>query len=215
MEVNLDTTAAAAAASPTVTPPTPAPDLALGAAPAPVVPAVPAVPAAPAVPAKIDFAAAKLEMLTSGQLSEATLAMYEGMGITRDDLAILTQPPVNEAQSIQAEVFDAVGGSVAYQELRIWAEANLTAEAQLMFNANISSGRRDLALAAVATLQSEYARMMGTPPSRYLMGASSVPSLGGYASQAEMIADMSEAKYRTDEAFRSQVKRRLALTTAF
>ena len=229
MQVNLDTSGAAPAApaaspapAPAVTPPTtPAaaePSLGLGqpapaAAPAPAAPA-PA-PATPAPPARIDFAAAKLEMLTTGQLSEATLAAYEAQGINRADLAVLTQPPMDAAKSIQSEVMDAVGGGNAYQELKTWAEANLTPEAQLMFNANISSGNRELVMAAVNTLKSQYERMMGTPPARFLMGGGSVPTVGGYASQAEMVADMQKREYHTDESFRAQVKRRLSLTTAF
>ena len=229
MQVNLDTSGAAPAApaapptpAPAATPPTPPapaePSLGLGqpapaAAPAPATPA-PA-PAAPAPPARIDFAAATLEMLTTGQLSEATLAAYEAQGINRADLAVLTQPPVDAAKSIQSEVMDAVGGGNAYQELKTWAEANLTPEAQLMFNANISSGNRELVMAAVNTLKSQYERMMGTPPARFLMGGGSVPTVGGYASQAEMVADMQKREYRTDESFRAQVKRRLSLTTAF
>lgn len=229
MQVNLDTSGAAPAApaaspapapAPAVTPPTTQaaaePSLGLGqpapaAAPATPAPATPA----PTPPARIDFAAAKLEMLTTGQLSEATLAAYEAQGINRADLAVLTQPPVDAAKSIQSEVMDAVGGGNAYQELKTWAEANLTPEAQLMFNANISSGNRELVMAAVNTLKSQYERMMGTPPARFLMGGGSVPTVGGYASQAEMVADMQKREYRTDESFRAQVKRRLSLTTAF
>ena len=228
MQVNLDTSGitppptppAAPATPPPAAPATPPPaadGLALNQPPAtpPVPPAPPAPPQPPAAPAKIDFAAAKLEMLTTGQLSEATLAAYEARGISRDDLAVLTQPVGDTAKSIQAEVFDAAGGSNAYQELKTWAEANLAPDAQMMFNANITSGNRDLALAAVSTLKSQYERMMGTPPTRFVMGGSAVPTLGGYASRAEMVADMSKSEYRTDEAFRAQVKRRLALTTVF
>lgn len=155
------------------------------------------------------------EFSEKGELSDESYEKLTEMGYSRDvvDTYIDAMRPLS--QEDEAAVIESAGGSEAFEELAAWGAENLSEEDMARYNRLVV--RKSTSDMAVAWLRSKMESETGRPPARRVTGRGS-PSAGsvkGYSSMAEMRRDMKSAKYKTDAAFRAQVDKRLAATTAF
>lgn len=165
---------------------------------------------------KIDFEALGNEFVEKGQLSEATYESLSKQGISKDvvDLHIAG---IQAIQTLNGQkVYDAAGGKEGYESLVKWGTANLTKPEQDAFNnaVNIAILQGD-ATAATLLIQGIKAKMGGGEPNYVQTENRLAEGVKGYASRAEMAADMSNPQYSRDPSFVSHVQKRLAATTAF
>jgi len=106
---------------------------------------------------------------------------------------------------------DAAGGDEAYTTMTTWAAQNLPADQVEVFNRQVTSGDRSATLFAIEGLRAKFEAAVGREPS--LLRASSTPAAGGlqpFRSTAEMVRAMQDPRYKTDDAYREDVKKRLA-----
>ena len=118
-----------------------------------------------------------------------------------------------DAESIEmsdaeiSSVKDIAGGEQGYAQLVEWAGQNLSQEDIEAFDEVINTANQAAVRFAVKALMSQYEDAMGRDPD-LVTGKQSVRG-EGYRSMAEVVRDMSDTRYDTDEAYRMDVMRKL------
>lgn len=159
--------------------------------------------------AGLDFETMSQEYFDNDGLSQDTYDKLEAGGIPREivDQYIAGQKASGEAT--RTELLETVGGEEQYSEMTNWA-ADAFSDGEIdAFNDAINQGNSNMARMAIAGLKARYEAANGSEPSRTISGAE--PKDGSaYRSVAELMEDMSNPKYHNDDAFRSDVERKLA-----
>ena len=141
----------------------------------------------------------------TGEVNEEVFGKFEEAGIPKElvehvqELADYKQ--ANEMKSVTAEVED-------YPALQKWAGDNLSESEIDIFDNIIENGTLDEMKFAVNNLNG---RMQGnTAPrqSRLIKADAIAQAEGGYESQAQMLHDMADPRYKSDSAFREAVARK-------
>jgi uncharacterized membrane protein len=147
------------------------------------------------------------EFFTNGKLSDESYGELSKMGFSKPivDQFIAGQQAVM-AREEQA-VYDSVGGKDTYVEMIQWAGQSLSKEEIEAYNSALSSGNQAHMQFAVKGLQARFAAN-NREPSLKTTGGKALPS--GFRSVTEVVAAMSDPKYKTDPAYRADVERKLA-----
>ena len=141
----------------------------------------------------------------TGEITEEVYEKFEKAGVPKElvdhvqELADYKQ--ANEMKSVTAEVED-------YPALQKWAGDNLSESEIDIFDNIIENGTLDEMKFAVNNLNG---RMQGnTAPrqSRLIKADAIAQAEGGYESQAQMLHDMADPRYKSDSAFREAVARK-------
>jgi hypothetical protein len=111
------------------------------------------------------------------------------------------------------EIQQLAGGEKGYNEMAEWAASNLDEADLESFNNTIETGDAATVKLAVQGMHARYVNESGAGAPTLVAGGGK-PTYGGYASKAEMIADMRKPEYKEDPAFRETVEKRLANTRA-
>ena len=152
------------------------------------------------------LAAFSQEFFTTGKLSDESYKNLEGMGYPKAivDQFIAGQQAVM-AREEQA-VYDSVGGKETYANMTKWASQNLGKDEIEAYNAAISSGNPAQVKFAVQGLQARFTANTREPS--LVAGGKAAPA--GFRSVAEVVAAMSDPKYKVDPAYRAEVERKIA-----
>jgi len=142
-------------------------------------------------------------------ISEEIYAQYEEQGMPRATLDAYISGQQAIANQMVTSVHAEVGGPDAYVELTKWAETNWSEDEVAAFDTIVTSGDKAAAIVAVRGLQAGYRAAMGSDPTLVTGDGNSAPTGKSYASRAEMTADMKDARYRTDPAFRKMVEEKV------
>lgn len=169
-----------------------------------------------AVPAVMDVEALTAEYTENGELSEASLANLEKLGVSADVAGLFFQG-VDAIKAIRtAEVTAVAGSQEDLSALVAWGTENMDAASQKAFNDAVDSAVLQGDLAAIKLIIPAIKQQMASTEPQYVAAVNGQPEAsGGYASQAEMAADMRDPRYGRDPAFVAQVQNRLRVTTAF
>lgn len=159
--------------------------------------------------AGVDYDALSNEFAENGELAQSSYDKLAAAGIPRDlvDQFIAGQNASAEVQ--QAQIHDQVGGEEKYDAMTEWAADSFSDGEIDAFNDAINSGDANHMRMAVAGLKARFEADQGSEPSRSVSGEA---SQGGnrYRSVAEMMADMNDARYENDPAFRNDVAMKLS-----
>ena len=112
----------------------------------------------------------------------------------------LSESDVNELKGL-------AGGEEGYKNLMEWAGNNLGEDAAKDYDAVLATGNKSAVKFAITALLGKYEDSMGRD-SKIVTGKES--STENYRSMAEVVRDMNKPEYRTDEAYRDDVLRKLA-----
>jgi len=99
------------------------------------------------------------------------------------------------------------GGEDGYEQLMSWASENMSEEDTANFDAIIELQNKAAATFAVKALMGQYEDAVGRD-SNLLQGKSSAPK-ETYRSMAEVVRDMGNPLYESDESYRDDVRRKL------
>lgn len=150
------------------------------------------------------------EFLQTGAISPETRADLNKRGIPD---SMIDRHVSSAAAAIQAKadaILTTVGGAKAYESMASWADQNLTEAEQAVYNKALD-GTDAERMAAVKGLHARWTTATGGGTT-LLKGDGSQLNVGGYRSLAEMQRDMRDSRYKTDEAFREDVKRKISLS---
>ena len=144
-------------------------------------------------------------MQEAGEVTEDVYEKFSEAGIPKElvqHVQELTQyKQANELKEVTSEVAD-------YPALQKWAGDNLSESEIGVFDNIVENGTLDEMRFAVNNLNG---RMQGnTAPrqSRLIKADAIAQAEGGYESQAQMLADMSDPRYKQDSAYRAAVARK-------
>ena len=146
------------------------------------------------------------EQLNKAGLSKSVVDSYlEGVRQTTGFSPETAAPYLSEADV--NEVKTMAGGEDGYNNLMDWAGKNLDQEAAKDYDDVLATGNKSAVKFAVKALMGQYEDANGRD-SKLVTGKKSAPET--YRSMAEVVRDMNKPEYRTDEAFRDDVIRKLA-----
>ena len=155
--------------------------------------------------AREGIASAFEAMQEAGEVDEGVYEKFAEAGIPKElveHVQELTQyKQANELKEVTSEVAD-------YPALQKWAGDNLSESEIGIFDNIVENGTLDEMRFAVNNLNG---RMQGnTAPrqSRLIKADAIAQAEGGYESQAQMLADMGDPRYKQDSAYRAAVARK-------
>ena len=122
------------------------------------------------------------------------------MGWEGGSVPEVTESDVNEVKAV-------AGGDEGYKNLMDWASANLPAEDIKSFDEIIDTGNKTAVKFAVKALMGQYEDAAGRNPD-LIQGKKSAPK-ETYRSMAQVVRDMNNPLYESDESFRDDVRRKL------
>lgn len=158
----------------------------------------------------LDISSFSQEYFENGSLSEETYKTLEEAGLSKDlvDGYIAGQEALANAQ--RQDAFNLVGGEDNYSKMIEWATKSLSDSEIAAFDNNVS-GTREQSFLAIQGLYAKYQAENGNSP-KLISGDTVNSPTNGYNSIAEMKADMSDPRYRSDSHFRKQVEAKLAVS---
>lgn len=150
-----------------------------------------------------------------GELKAETVESLVKAGIPKamidQHIALVKEASAN----LTKQAVDYVGGEDTMNTLLAWAGQNLTEAEKVSYNTMLAT--RDQWQVALDTLATKYNGAQKTAGEPKLVdgrpgtvGGGSGP---GYQSKTEMMADMSDARYKTDPKFRQDVARKMQTAT--
>ena len=165
------------------------------------------------------FAMAKHFEENNGTLTDDMYSKLESTGLSKEiidnylegvkgNLGMTPDPttPVLSESEIK-DLKNIAGGERGYDQLMDWAGNNLTAQDAKNYDDVLATGNKAAISFAVKALMGQYEDANGRD-SNIVTGKQS--STENYRSMAEVVRDMNKPEYRTDEAFRDDVIRKLA-----
>ena len=152
----------------------------------------------------------------NGTLSEDMYDQLESAGLNRtlvdsyleglrtqmggEPQQVLSESDVEDIKAIS-------GGDKAYDNLMEWAGSKLSKQDAKDYDDVLATGNKTAITFAVKALMAQYENANGRDP-KLVTGKQSAPER--YRSMAEVTRDMAKPEYRTDEAYRDDVLRKLA-----
>jgi hypothetical protein len=164
-------------------------------------------------PAK--FQAFSDEFAENGELSAESYAALEEQGIPKHMVDAYIAGQTALSQATVSEGYALVGGQSQYSQMTDWAAKNMTQAEINAFDSAVIEGNPAVMKQAILGLKSRFEAAYGSSETGMVNGAQPASDSRGYASTAEMTADMNDPRYARDPAFRRQVELRLEATTAF
>lgn len=158
------------------------------------------------------------EYNTTGDVSEANRAkIADGLKALFGEQSRAVVDQFIEGQKLshandQRLYNEATGGEENYRAMTSWAKQALTKEDVAAYNRVVSSGDRHATLIAIEGLKSRYEAANGKLPSVRINGTGVPNAESGYSTTAQMVAEMKDPRYKTDEAYRQKVARKIAVS---
>ena len=143
----------------------------------------------------------KLEKMDASQLADMYVQYRQQVESKPKTTADFTDEQVNA-------LYGLVGGQQEYGQLTAWAGQNLSKEEVQMFDAVMDSGDANAAFWAIRGLAMQYADTNGYEGKR-LSGKAPSTNSNKFRSQAELVQAMSDPRYESDDAYRSDVMSKL------
>lgn len=147
------------------------------------------------------------EYTQNGQLSDDSFAKLEQMGLSRDLVENYIAGVQHRSSLEDARIYEAAGGQQHFEEMAKWAGSSLGEERVNALNELLAAGGEKATL-AVQQLRQAYVEANGQEPN--LLSGDGPTTGSTYASYAQMMQDMQDPRYQSDEAFREAVKNKLA-----
>lgn len=155
------------------------------------------------------------------QLEQAYLELQQKLG-TEDEVEPQEEEPGEESEEVQDEeeieggltdediesLQDMAGGQQQYEQMLGWASENLSDAEIDMYDDVMDSGDPAACFFAVQALMARYGDSTGVD-GELLTGKSPSSVAQGFRSQAELVQAMSDPRYDSDPAYRSDVINKL------
>jgi hypothetical protein len=171
-------------------------------------------PAPAAVGDKLDLNAIRAEMADNeGKLSDATYDVLDAHGISREDFDGYIEGQAALADRGRGELEELAGGKEGLDAVMKWAEEGISQGEQVAFNNAAAANDIPTLKLLLRGIVTAYTEAMGSEPN--LVTGQAMPRQTGakpYRSRAEMVADIQNPKYDSDEAYRKDVEARIGAT---
>jgi hypothetical protein len=166
--------------------------------------------------AGLDMPSLSQEFATNGELSEDSYAKLDKAGISKDLVDSFIEGQQAKAEVARGQAFSITEGQEGYTAMVAYAQANLTPAEIDAYNTAVNSPIPSVRELAVRGMWSRYSNESGNTGGNLITNKTNT-KVGSdvYQSRAEMMSDMNDPKYKTDEAFRSKVSAKLGRSNVF
>jgi hypothetical protein len=156
------------------------------------------------------------EFAELGELSADSYAKLEKAGIDKATVGDYIEGRQAIVAQMQSQAHAITDGAEGYSAMVQFAQANLSAEEIQAYNEAVNSKNPQTRALAVQGMWAKYNAESGNAGGNLITSKSNTKvGDGSYQSRAEMMADMGNPKYKTDEAFRKAVEAKLANSKIF
>lgn len=153
-----------------------------------------------------DYAALSKEYNDTGAISKETRAKLAEVGITDEIIDNFISGQEAKAEVERNEMAECIGGRQVFDDVLKWASTNISAEEI----ASINQVRdKNIIKIILKDLKARMEDKEGITPD-YTKGEGGKPAVEVYRSQAEMFEAIANPKYQKDEAYREDVKKKIA-----
>lgn len=163
--------------------------------------------------AKLDMGALSKEWDSNGgKLTEATLKALAAKGITQEMVNHYAKGQAADLQAYTSKLTEFAGGQEKLDQMFQWAQQNWDSEAIDAANAALQSRNVKQAQFALKSLINDFNEANGESGDFISTGAPATKTTSKappFKSNAEVVAAMSDKRYRTDPAYRKTVEDRL------
>ena len=159
----------------------------------------------------LDISSFEREYAERGALSEESYKAFENIGIGKNVVDMYIEGRKAIARAHADEIMNAAGGRAEYEKMTAWASENFSEAEKAAFNSAINSGDIQAARLAATGLNARYKLSAGYLPANRLEGGAGAGA-DIYASMAEMVRDVQDPRYKSDEAFRRKVAAKAAVS---
>jgi hypothetical protein len=150
---------------------------------------------------------------SGGTLTPEIYQKFEQAGIPKSLVDETVEGRKSKADGIYKELTDMFGGEAERTNIINWASTGLSADERQAFNEAMRSGDMFRARSAVNLVVQKYqSEFASGNRDLFIQEGEGGKPVGGYASKADMVKDMSDPRYEKDEAFRQAVRARLQAT---
>lgn len=160
----------------------------------------------------VDFAAIKAEYDANQELSDETYAALDKAGYSKDTVDMLLEGLQSVASKFANAVVDHAGGKRAFKGIQDFVKSEGQKSIDI-FNKVMNSADYEQVAMFVDGIKARMALKHGTNTSLTLGQPTPTTAVQGFASKGEMVAAMSDPKYRTDSAYRAQVQQKVINST--
>lgn len=162
----------------------------------------------------VDFGALESEYERDGELSADSLKKLEAAGYPKSVVDAYLNGLDAKVERFATTVKQMAGGPDDYARLGQYVQSQGEA-VRKAFNAAIQSGDLGQIQLAINGLKAQMVQAYGTQGPTIMGGGMAAATPQGYASTAEMVRDMSDPKYQTDNAYRAVVAQKIANSSIF
>jgi len=141
--------------------------------------------------------------------TEEDYAALESKGIPKEMADQFAEGQAAKAQLLEYKVYSSVGGQEAFEKLQNWAGTTLSEKEAEIYNNATESGDADTIISAVKGLQARFANEYGSS-GEPITGQAAAAAPDRYNSVFELRQAMSDPRYKSDTAFRTQVEQKLS-----
>lgn len=151
------------------------------------------------------------EFFEKGGLSPESYKELAKMGYPRTVVDQFIEGQRARMSLEEQQIFSEIGGKEEYSAMIEWAGRNMKQTEIDAYNRAVESGDMNSAMFAVKGLQARFRAATGAAEPRLMQGGKTAP--GGFESVAQVVAAMSDPRYKIDPAYRAQVERKIANST--
>lgn len=152
------------------------------------------------------------EFFEKGSLSPESYKELAKMGYPRSVVDQFIDGQKARMAMEEQQIFSEIGGKDQYNAMIDWAGKNMKQTEIDAYNRAVESGDMNSAMFAVKGLQARFRAASGAAEPRLMQGGKTAP--GGFESVAQVVAAMSDPRYKIDPAYRAQVERKIANSNA-
>jgi hypothetical protein len=151
------------------------------------------------------------EFFEKGTLSAESYKELSKMGYPRSVVDQFIEGQKARMTLEENQILGEIGGKDEYNAMTEWASKNMKQAEIEAYNRAVESGDLNSAMFAVKGLQARYKASVGAAEPKFIQGGKTNP--GGYQSVAEVVAAMSDRRYKIDPAYRAEVERKIGNST--
>ncbi|MDT8900645.1 capsid assembly protein [Anaeroselena agilis] len=161
----------------------------------------------------LDFKALEAEFMNTGTLSAASMEALAKVGYPEQVVKAYLSGLTATVERFTSKVYEMAGGKETYKQITGFIKAQGKGHVDA-FNAAIDRGDMKNLEIILRDAKAQITAARGTA-NPTITGGTKPSAPGGFSSEAELIAAMSDPRYGRDSAYRASVEKKVAKSTIF
>lgn len=170
----------------------------------------PETPEVPETPETTEAVAkAEQEYAESGSLTDETYEALAKQGLSKDVVDGYIEGQVAKAEKLTSAAYGELGGADEYQAAVTWARDNLSTGEIQALDVLLTSADPSVVAEGAKMLATKYNTDGEVMPTKQISGDEGTSNGAYFKSSTELVKAMSDSRYRTDNAYRAEVEKKM------